>query len=115
MIYKAGNLLFVIQNGPLSYLQLQKHLKNYQYLKYNMFQFQMNLDKNPYEAGLGPFVKTNKKTSFIGQEACKELLGKDLKSKLVALTVDTHGHLDPEGNETIWFDNKVNIQEFKPV
>lgn len=68
---------------------------------------EMNLDKNPFEAGLGPFVKTNKKTSFIGQEACKELLGKELKTKLVALTVDTHGYLDPEGNETIWFDNKV--------
>ncbi|XP_063678864.1 dimethylglycine dehydrogenase, mitochondrial-like isoform X1 [Bolinopsis microptera] len=68
---------------------------------------EMNLDKNPFEAGLGSFIKTNKKTPFIGQEACKEMLGNELKSKLVMLTVDTHGYLDPEGNETIWFDNQV--------
>ena len=67
----------------------------------------MNLDKNPYEAGLGPFIKPNKKTKFIGQEACQKISQNDLKCKLVVMTVDTHGFVDPEGNETVWFDNKV--------
>ncbi|KAL5260238.1 hypothetical protein ACHWQZ_G010380 [Mnemiopsis leidyi] len=68
---------------------------------------EMNLDKNPYEAGLGPFIKPNKKTKFIGQEACQKISQNDLKCKLVVMTVDTHGFVDPEGNETVWFDNKV--------
>ena len=67
----------------------------------------MNLDKNPFEAGLGPFVKPNKKTEFIGQAACQEILRNKLKCKLVTMTVDTHGYLDPEGNETVWYDNQV--------
>ena len=72
----------------------------------------MNLDKNPFEAGLDNFVKCNKKTAFVGQEACKELVGKQQKVKLVPLTVRTHGLLDPEGNETVWFDNKVEYKTF---
>ena len=72
----------------------------------------MNLDKNPYEAGLGPFIKPNKKTKFIGQEACQKISQNPLKCKLAALTVDTHGYLDPEGNETVWFDNQVFTIQF---
>lgn len=67
----------------------------------------MNLDKNPYEAGLGSFIKPNKKTNFIGQESCQRMVTEALKCTLVTMTVTTHGHLDPEGNETVWFDNKV--------
>lgn len=68
---------------------------------------EMNLDKTPFEAGLDPFIKPNKKTNFVGQEAVRELMFQEPKCKLVMLTVQTHGHLDPYGNETVWFDNKV--------
>ena len=67
----------------------------------------MNLDKNPYEAGLGPFIKPNKKVRFIGQEAVQKLSSAEQKCKLVMLVVDTHDRLDPGGNETVWFDNQV--------
>jgi len=67
----------------------------------------MNLDKNPYEAGLDPFIKTNKKTRFIGQEAVKELKFQEQKCQLAMLQVDTMDVLDPSGNETVWHNNKV--------
>lgn len=43
---------------------------------------------------------------FIGKEALKKIKAEGLKRKLVFLTVDT-SDVDPEGNESIWFDDKV--------
>lgn len=67
----------------------------------------MNLDKNAYEAGLGGFVKVNKKVPFIGQESCRKQKEEVPKSTLVTLKLETWGRVDPEGNETVWFDNVV--------
>ena len=69
----------------------------------------MNLDKNPYEAGLDPFIKPNKKTAFVGQDAVREMQGQEQKVKLVMLNFQTQ-NVDPYGNETIWYGNKVSNQ-----
>ncbi|KAK7895900.1 hypothetical protein WMY93_021225 [Mugilogobius chulae] len=70
------------------------------------FLTQMNCDTNPLEAGLDYFVKLNKPADFIGKAALKEIKAKGLKRKLSYLTVDTDD-IDPEGNETIWLNDKV--------
>ena len=43
---------------------------------------------------------------FNGKEALLEVLEKGLSRRLVFLTVDTTD-VDPEGNETIWYEDKV--------
>ncbi len=70
--------------------------------------FQMTLDQNPIEAGLGFFIKPKKDADFVGKDAVRALLGSDvtLPRKLSFLSVETPD-LDPEGNETIWHGDKV--------
>ena len=75
--------------------------------------FQMNLDKNPYEAGLDPFIKPNKKTAFVGQDAVREMKGREQKVNLVMLNFQTQ-NVDPYGNETIWYGNKVINKPLAP-
>ncbi|XP_020777288.1 dimethylglycine dehydrogenase, mitochondrial [Boleophthalmus pectinirostris] len=67
---------------------------------------EMNCDTNPLEAGLDYFIKLNKPTDFIGKDALKEIKAKGLKRKLSYICVDTDD-IDPEGNETIWLNDKV--------
>uniref|UniRef100_A0A3B4AX35 Uncharacterized protein n=1 Tax=Periophthalmus magnuspinnatus TaxID=409849 RepID=A0A3B4AX35_9GOBI len=67
---------------------------------------EMNCDTNPLEAGLDYFIKLNKSADFIGKDALKEIKAKGLKRKLSYITVDTDD-IDPEGNETIWLNDKV--------
>ena len=45
---------------------------------------------------------------FIGKAALERILSgeSNLENKLVMLTVDSK-NVDPEGNETVWLDNKV--------
>ena len=71
----------------------------------------MTLDNNAIEAGLGHFVKTNKKVDFIGKQALLEMTTREgpLQRRLVFMEVDTD-NVDPEGNETIWHNDKVKIQ-----
>ena len=71
----------------------------------------MTLDNNPLEAGLNFFVKMKKETDFIGKESLLERkkLG-FMPRKLVFMEVDTD-NVDPEGNETIWHDDKVSHPE----
>ena len=67
----------------------------------------MTLDNNPLEAGLGFFVKLKKEADFIGKESLLERKKKGfMPRKLVFMTVDTD-NVDPEGNETIWCQDKV--------
>ena len=47
-----------------------------------------------------------KEVDFIGKKALKAIKAEGLKRKLVFLTVETQD-LDPQGNETVWHDNKV--------
>ncbi|XP_042365923.1 dimethylglycine dehydrogenase, mitochondrial [Plectropomus leopardus] len=67
---------------------------------------EMNCDTNPLEAGLEYFIKLNKPADFIGKAALQEIKAKGLKRKLSYLTLDTDD-IDPEGNETIWYNGKV--------
>lgn len=67
---------------------------------------EMNCDTNPLEAGLEYFIKLNKPADFIGKAALQEIKAKGLKRKLSYISVDTDD-IDPEGNETIWLNDKV--------
>uniref|UniRef100_A0A8C4KW95 Dimethylglycine dehydrogenase, mitochondrial n=1 Tax=Equus asinus TaxID=9793 RepID=A0A8C4KW95_EQUAS len=67
---------------------------------------EMNCDTNPLEAGLEYFVKLNKPADFIGKQALKQIKAEGLKRRLVCLTLATDD-VDPEGNESIWYDGKV--------
>ncbi|XP_036770038.2 dimethylglycine dehydrogenase, mitochondrial isoform X1 [Manis pentadactyla] len=67
---------------------------------------EMNCDTNPLEAGLEYFVKLNKPADFIGKQALKQIKAEGLKRRLVCLTLATDD-VDPEGNESIWYEGKV--------
>lgn len=67
---------------------------------------EMNCDTNPLEAGLDYFIKLNKPADFIGKAALHEIKAKGLKRKLSYISVDTDD-IDPEGNETVWYNGKV--------
>ncbi|KAG8131017.1 hypothetical protein E2320_017667 [Naja naja] len=67
---------------------------------------EMNCDTNPLEAGLQYFIKLNKPADFIGKNALKQIKEKGLERKLVCLILKTDD-VDPEGNESIWYNNKV--------
>ncbi|XP_070599325.1 dimethylglycine dehydrogenase, mitochondrial [Erythrolamprus reginae] len=67
---------------------------------------EMNCDTNPLEAGLQYFIKINKPADFIGKQALKQIKEKGLERKLVCLILKTD-NVDPEGNESVWYNNKV--------
>jgi len=67
---------------------------------------EMSIDQNPYEAGLGFFVKTKKMADFVGKDALIALKEAGSPRTLVFLYVDVDD-VDPEGNESIWHDGKV--------
>nr|XP_028603892.1 dimethylglycine dehydrogenase, mitochondrial isoform X1 [Podarcis muralis] len=67
---------------------------------------EMNCDTNPLEAGLKYFIKLNKPADFIGKQALKQIKEKGLERQLVYLTLETD-NVDPEGNESVWYNNKV--------
>ncbi|XP_044302743.1 dimethylglycine dehydrogenase, mitochondrial [Varanus komodoensis] len=67
---------------------------------------EMNCDTNPLEAGLNYFIKLNKPADFIGKQALKQIKEKGLERQLVYLTLETD-NVDPEGNESVWYKNKV--------
>ena len=71
----------------------------------------MTLDNNPLEAGLNFFVKMKKETDFIGKQSLLDRKKRGfVPRKLVFMEVDTD-NVDPEGNETIWYDDKVSHPE----
>ena len=70
----------------------------------------MTLDNNAIEAGLGHFVKTKKKVNFVGKQALQQMTTREgeLPRRLVFMEVETD-NVDPEGNETIWYNDKVKL------
>lgn len=68
---------------------------------------EMNKDTNPLEAGLGGFIRTNKKTPFLGQKAIESMLQHPLKRQLVMLSLADTSNIDPTGNEAVWLNGKV--------
>ncbi|KAH6937541.1 hypothetical protein HPB50_001694 [Hyalomma asiaticum] len=67
----------------------------------------MTVDTNPFEAGLGPFVRMKKPSDFVGKAALQQILSEGLSRKLVHLAVDAPD-VDPEGNETVWCSDKAS-------
>jgi 4-methylaminobutanoate oxidase (formaldehyde-forming) len=61
-------------------------------------------EDNPLEAGLGMFVRLDKK-DFIGRSALLKIKAQGLKSRLVALTMDAGGNL--YGGESVRLDGRV--------
>ncbi len=66
----------------------------------------MNCDTNPLEAGLDYFIKLNKPADFIGKQALLEIRAQGLSRRLAFLTLHTDD-IDPEGNETVWYNGEV--------
>ncbi|KAF4099052.1 hypothetical protein G5714_021082 [Onychostoma macrolepis] len=67
---------------------------------------EMNCDTNPLEAGLDYFIKFNKPAEFIGKQALLEIRAQGLSRRLAFLTLHTDD-IDPEGNETVWYNGEV--------
>ncbi|EQC30845.1 dimethylglycine dehydrogenase [Saprolegnia diclina VS20] len=73
----------------------------------------MNKDTNPLEAGLGFFVKVNKKTPYIGQAAVQQIAKDGPARTLVMLDVHNdppkpgHRLIDAAGNEAVWSNGRV--------
>ncbi len=74
---------------------------------FRMWGQEMLMDNGPLEAGLGPFIKLKKKADFVGKAAIQKVKDEGVKSKLVLLTMPDTDNVDPEGNETIWINDKV--------
>lgn len=67
---------------------------------------EMAADNNPFEAGLDSFIRMKKPVEFIGKNTLRHILSSGLTRKLVPIVIDTT-NVDPEGNETIWHNDKV--------
>lgn len=74
----------------------------------------MNVDTDPFEAGLGRFIRHDKSAEFIGQQAARRLAVSPRRRRLVTLTFDlvtdpgASGAIgDPCGNEAIWYGDRV--------
>ena len=65
----------------------------------------MNMSITPFEAGLDFFVKLNK-GDFLGRGALLEQKRGLLQKALVCMYVDTD-NVDAEGDETLWYGDKV--------
>lgn len=68
--------------------------------------FEMNMSTNAVEADLMSSIKLDKGVQFIGRDALLKLSKDDCERVLCFLTMDTID-VDPEGNETVWYANKV--------
>ena len=66
----------------------------------------MSVDTDPYEAGLGGFVRLDKATEFVGQAALKKIVAEGSRRNLVVLSVDADD-VDAVGNESIWYGERV--------
>ncbi|XP_057306789.1 dimethylglycine dehydrogenase, mitochondrial-like [Hydractinia symbiolongicarpus] len=67
---------------------------------------EMNMDVDPFQAGLDFFIKLNKKSNFIGRDALIKIKQTLPKRRLVCMLVDTDC-VDAEGNESLWYAGKV--------
>ncbi|XP_035214869.1 dimethylglycine dehydrogenase, mitochondrial-like [Stegodyphus dumicola] len=74
---------------------------------FRMWGAEMNIDSNPYEAGLDYFIAINKEADFIGKSSLRQILRNGLNRKLAYLKVDS-SNVDPEGNESVWCSDRVS-------
>lgn len=66
----------------------------------------MSLDTDPFEAGLGGFVRLGKAADFVGKEALRRIRAEGSRRRLVVLTVSADD-ADPVGNESVWYGDRV--------
>ena len=66
----------------------------------------MTVDTDPYEAGLGGFVRLGKETEFVGRNVLRWLKTEWQRRRLVVLTVDADD-ADAVGNESVWYGDRV--------
>lgn len=60
-------------------------------------------------SSMSTFPNRWQEANFIGKESIRKLKPKGLHRTLVFLTVNTK-NIDPQGNETVWHDNKVRYE-----
>jgi len=66
----------------------------------------MSADTDPFEAGLGGFVRLDKATEFVGRDAVRRIRAEGARRQLVMLTVDSDD-VDAVGNESVWYGDRV--------
>ena len=67
----------------------------------------MTVDTDPYEAGLGGFVRLGKATEFVGRAALRKIRADGgPRRRLVVLAVDAVD-VDAAGNESVWYGDRV--------
>ncbi len=76
---------------------------------FKMWGSEMNCDGTILEAGLDAFVRWKKKSNFIGKESLLQKKNEWFDPRVVMLEVDNAGNSDPEGNESVWLADRVNI------
>jgi len=72
---------------------------------------EMNVDVNPFEAGLDAFIRIDK-GDFIGREAARRARADGQRRRLVTLSIADSGPdqpraVDPNGNEAVWYGCRV--------
>ena len=68
----------------------------------------MSLSEGPKVKSLTDLYHFFQPADFIGKSAVQKLKEEGLKRKLVMMTVATDD-VDPEGNETVWSKDKVQL------
>jgi glycine cleavage system aminomethyltransferase T/glycine/D-amino acid oxidase-like deaminating enzyme len=99
VLWRAGQDLGVIAAGRAAFnsLRLEKG--------YRAWGHDMTTEHNPYEAGLGFAVRTQKKTDFVGRQAVAGLSDDTVKRRLSCLTVDD-GRSVVLGHEPVFVDGR---------
>ena len=67
---------------------------------------EMSVDTDPYEAGLGRFVRLDKPTEFVGRAALRRIAADGPRRRLVVLAVDVDD-ADAAGHESVWYGDRV--------
>jgi len=78
-VMAAGARFQIRPTGPSEYRRIEAGILNYP--------SDINLDTNPYEAGLGRLVDLDKEADFIGKEALATIKREGVKRKLVGVEV----------------------------
>jgi 4-methylaminobutanoate oxidase (formaldehyde-forming) len=101
-IVEAGKAVNLRHAGlkALNSLRMEKGYRDYCH--------DMDNTDNPYEVGLGAFVKLNKKDDFIGKQACRVLKGEDDKTRRLAQVLVK----DPE---PFLFHAEIVLRDGQPV
>jgi dimethylglycine dehydrogenase len=73
---------------------------------------EMNVDVDPFEAGLDPFIRLDKPADFTGRAAARALRANGQRRRLAMLYLANSGaeiedFADANGNEAVWFGDRI--------